>query len=271
MKGNRPKLVLVAVAAAALGVVLILSLRTREPVYQGEPVSYWLGQLRTTNRTRAELAFQEFGTNAIPLLGRKLRRDFSFWQTCYRAVLEKVPAVVRMVLRSPPNLDDSFNGILEALKTIGPSSLPSMTGWLDHRSKWDRLCAILVIGDIDPAIWPNRQEIIQGLDRGVRQKEPDSDDLIGAAACALGRAGPDGRDAVPALRTLLGAPTPYHRAEAAVALWRIEHTTNVLPVLKRELDLVPFAPTRSRVVEAVTEIEGVHQVPLPVGIEKTAK
>ena len=118
----------------------------------------------------------------------------------------------------------------------------------------DRLAAILVIRDIDPAIWPNRQKITEGLIQAVRQEETGTD--VGAVACALGRVGPDARDAVPALTALLAAPFSYHRAEAAVALWRIEHRTNLLPVLRRELNRVPFGPTRSRMRVAVAEIEG---------------
>jgi hypothetical protein len=246
-----------------------LVLRPREPVYQGKALSYWLEQLRTANRPQAELAFQNFGTDAIPLLWRKLRREFSVSQRCYRAVWDRVPTVVQMCLSPPSNPDDSFDCILKALQALGPSSLPAMTEWLYHRSKWDRLTAILVIRDIDPAIWPNRQKITEGLVQAVRQKEPDTD--IGAAACALGRVGPDARDAIPALTALLGAPISYDRGEAAVALWQIERRTNLLPVLKRELNTVPFAPTRSRITAALAEIEAVAKAASPVETEKSIK
>jgi hypothetical protein len=130
------------------------------------------------------------------------------------------------------------------------------------------LTAILVIRDIDPAIWPNRQKITEGLVQAVRQKEPDTDDVIGVAACALGRVGPDARDAIPVLTALLGASISYHRAEAAVALWRIEHRINLLPVLRRELNQVPVGPTRNRIRMAVAEIEGVAKAAISADIEK---
>ena len=122
-------LVIVALFAA-------VSWKSREPVYSGKPLSYWLEQLRTTNRPQAELAFQKFGTDAIPLLRRKLKREFSASQRCYRAVWDRVPTVVQMCLSPPSNLDDSFDGILKALQALGPSSLPAMTEWLYHRNKW---------------------------------------------------------------------------------------------------------------------------------------
>jgi len=130
-----------------------------------------------------------------------------------------------------------------------------MTDWLYHRSKYDRLTAILVIRETDPANWPNRRRIIEGLIRVVQQKEPGAEDLIGVATGALGQVGPDAHDAIPALTALLGTSLAFNRAEAAIALWMIERSLNLMPVLKRELNNVPFAPTRSKIMAVLNEME----------------
>jgi len=57
---------------AAIMVVAGVWLHSREPVYQGKSLSYWLVQLRTANRPQAERVFLAFGAKAVPILDRKL-------------------------------------------------------------------------------------------------------------------------------------------------------------------------------------------------------
>jgi hypothetical protein len=131
-----------------------------------------------------------------------------------------------------------------------------MADWLYDPSKYHRLTAILVISDIDPTIWANQQKILNGLALAARQREPDTDELNCFAARALGCVGSNARQAVPALRAMLGAATTSNaRAEAAIALWRIEGDTNLLPVLKRELGRILQGPPAKRVETALREME----------------
>jgi HEAT repeat protein len=63
-------------------------------------------------------------------------------------------------------------------------------------------------------------------------------DIKENASQVLGRLGPDARIAVPELRRLLSSGRPWRRDQAAMALWRIDHDTNVVSILIRELQRV---------------------------------
>ena len=52
----------------------------------------------------------------------------------------------------------------------------------------------------------------------------------------LGQVGPDARTAVPQLNVLLRNTNSYTRREAAIALWRIDGDTNIIPILVSELE-----------------------------------
>src|SRR5258708_3272166 len=72
------------VGGGAVALTLALVFLPRELVYQGKALSYWLDQLLTTNRPKAELAFREFGTKSPPFLERRIRSNFRIWREGYR-------------------------------------------------------------------------------------------------------------------------------------------------------------------------------------------
>jgi HEAT repeat protein len=57
----------------------------------------------------------------------------------------------------------------------------------------------------------------------------------GNASRDLGKLGPVAKEAIPQLRQLLKTGDSYTRQQAAVALWRIDNDTNVIPLLVSEL------------------------------------
>ncbi|MER5660581.1 HEAT repeat domain-containing protein [Streptomyces mirabilis] len=79
-----------------------------------------------------------------------------------------------------------------------------------------------------PAV-PEMLRLLHGAPEGLRSREW----LVGAIAGALGRCGPDAREAIPALRELLDGGCAV---VAADALWSLEGDAEaVLPTLRREL------------------------------------
>ncbi|MCX6925106.1 MAG: hypothetical protein NT154_18120, partial [Verrucomicrobia bacterium] len=63
------------VLLALAGVTAWLVWRAREPVYQGEPLSFWLegNELNSMNSGQIDALVREIGTNALPNLLRMLR------------------------------------------------------------------------------------------------------------------------------------------------------------------------------------------------------
>jgi hypothetical protein len=160
----------------AIGIGL---LRPREPVYQGKPLTFWLPQM-SVNSPQAQLAFQDVGTKALPFLERKIRSEFAIWRQGYRAAWSKFPTVVQMCLWPPGDLNNSWAAVFNALKAIGPSTLPTMTDWLHRRDAHVRFMAVLVFKETDPAAWPDREKTIQIL----TQYLPDDAVCGGTKYCA---------------------------------------------------------------------------------------
>jgi HEAT repeat protein len=75
------------------------------------------------------------------------------------------------------------------------------------------------------------EEVVAALTRALGDGGPPRV----KAAESLGRLGPPAKSAVPILADLLKEPDAETRIQAALALWRIDHQAEVVPVLVREL------------------------------------
>jgi len=85
------KIALAIVLPALAGVIAWQLLQEHEPVYQGEPLSFWLNKYGDGNyvgigaqlaKSEADEAVRQIGTNAIPLLLQRLQTQdsaFSEW------------------------------------------------------------------------------------------------------------------------------------------------------------------------------------------------
>src|SRR5438094_118239 len=65
-----------ALAGLFCVVAVIYLTRPREPVYDGQPVSYWvrgLASIQVTQSAASNKAFQHIGTNALPVLIKMIR------------------------------------------------------------------------------------------------------------------------------------------------------------------------------------------------------
>src|SRR4051794_10793082 len=79
MKTKRLRIVLAVLLVAMIGGLAWLASRQREPMYQGQPLSYWLGgydspPLTNVTPSQADAAVRQLGTNAFPVLLRRLQQ-----------------------------------------------------------------------------------------------------------------------------------------------------------------------------------------------------
>src|SRR6267154_4910329 len=82
---RKRKIIVVLLVLAAVLLAIVYFLPSREPVYAGEPLSYWLKgydpvEGSEPGRQKADEIMREAGTNAIPTLLRMLRERDSPWK-----------------------------------------------------------------------------------------------------------------------------------------------------------------------------------------------
>jgi HEAT repeat protein len=243
--------VLSACAVAAYWIVV----PPREPVVDGESLSFWLDQYNANltagggMRVKAEEAVRQIGTNAIPHLLIMLRvRDAGLkrkllellhkqslirisYQPAWVQNIEAaqgfeilgtnarhaVPALVDIFERAPSPSSRQFAA--EALGGIGPAASPAIPSLIRGATNSDasvRGWAMLALGSIHL----DPQTVVSALTKCLN--DPVVFNRV-AAAQALGLYGPDAKPAIPALKQLLGPTEHNHvRREAAWALKQID-------------------------------------------------
>jgi hypothetical protein len=226
MGKNRRNLICgVLFLAIVLGVIAWVRWDSREPSYEGKPLSVWLEGYAPngTQETRwaADEAVYSMGTNAIPILLRRLGEHDSprmvklmtlarFINVRYvhssdhnvqgasglRAVGSKavstVPALMKMFERG-----DAFSKSLIAnvFGSMGPSAkeaIPLLIRATHDGDKYVRMNAIFCLGQIHSKPELVVPTLIQSLN------DPDAQARENAVT-SLGRFGPDAKAAVPAL------------------------------------------------------------------------
>lgn len=105
-------------------------------------------------------------------------------------------------------------------------AIPQLVQALWDDDAFVRSCAAEALGRIGP----EAKEAIPAL-TVVLKTEGGEDSAYSAAAEALGRIGPEARSAVPFLRAMLQHPDSYVRVNAALALWHIDKNRSGLPVV----------------------------------------
>jgi hypothetical protein len=245
MKSKPFRLTLIILVAAVVGAVGWRSLRPREPMYQGKPLSYWV--LRPSLDPNLD-AVRQTGTNAIPTLLRMLRaKDSAFFlgvvnlaqkqrfikidytpagernsQACGGfAILgvkagEAVPALVEIYDQaiSPASMiaTASSLGEMGALaRPAVPSLLRGVTN-MDGRVRFSSLWSLDRIG-LEPALLvPVLETSVKGSDWSVKLQ----------AARMLGNLGADAKHAIPAILPLLSDTDSSIRVAATNALKKID-------------------------------------------------
>lgn len=150
-------LLLALIALVLLVILLISFLSPREPVYQGKTASQWLeirfesSSAKPSDRKNAREAIQQMGSNAVPILLKKLVTGDSdthpiatFWNHLARSLL--LPSKLRV------NLSNAFWERHEAMDgfaiigTNGSSAVPRLKGlFLDRRFTDDATRCLMYI------------------------------------------------------------------------------------------------------------------------------
>jgi hypothetical protein len=259
MSGRRQRLVIAAVMTAVLAVALILWRSSREPVYQGKPLSYWSEQARHGDRPTALEAVRAGGPNAASFFLHELRRQNSVSVRLRRQIWPFLPKVVKPWIPEPP-LKDQFlfvwtgrllavagsePHVLKGLNDVDPDVRLAAT-WAVQRLGSTRgselvanrvaslladpvpevrVSAALALGTISS----NRLEIVPVLMEGLTNqglRQPVAANLRQSAPHVLSRLGTNVQTAAPELRNLLGRPVSVGRAPVSVALSRTAPETN---------------------------------------------
>ncbi|MDB6067720.1 MAG: repeat protein [Pedosphaera sp.] len=193
---KRLPIVLGVLLLAVLGTIAWLSLRpdAEDPVYQGKRLSVWLGNYDPHPPYRSlspegEEAVRQLGTNAIPMLLRKLRAKASPFKDKLFALAQKQHVIK---VSFTPAWFQHWQGALgfRVLAAEGKSAVPA-------------LIELYSQGNADP-------------------------DALGCLSGSLNGIGPDARAAVPALIHRLGHTNERVRGPAAVALGQIHSEPQVV-------------------------------------------
>jgi HEAT repeat protein len=304
---RRPKLEFLIVVAAGIGTTCWLVLRTRDPVYQGQTLSYWFDQFNTTNRPQAAMAIRQIGTNAVPFLLEKAKSKDgdTLYERLYRTIYFRAPTILQRRLALPNPIENTYDyRVASALQLLGLPAVPQLIEAMEDRNSKVRLAAVRVTGLIGPeanTAVPTLAKLVNDSNGEVRveavsalsimgpNKKLAIPALIGAlndsnrgpkpgmtvyvkenAARVLGEIGPEARAAVSPLTKLLSDTNSYAREQAAIALWRINRDTNVIPVLIAELESASEAPAYGRILTALREMGRSATAAVPV-ILKTIK
>jgi HEAT repeat protein len=235
-------------------------------VYQGCPLSYWIAEVAnpdTNRQVAARSALRQMTPKVVPSLLRKARNESSPLKQFYRDAWFKLSDAVQQRLRQPQSKDEAINEMSHALHALGPAAGPALIDAMKDPNSDVRDAAAWSFPYSDDSeahvLW-----LIKVLET------PDYDSKQGAAGI-LGTMGSKARPAVPMLlkvmqhdefdyvretvaRSLAHLAGPEMgcvarglkeslrdalasvRVWSAVALWRINRDTNIIPLLVSELN-----------------------------------
>ncbi|MDB6063830.1 MAG: repeat-containing protein [Pedosphaera sp.] len=254
---KRSRIALALLLLAVIGGVAWLTLRPNEPMYKGKRLSAWLEAyaLATTESIQdlpspreADEAVRHIGTNAIPLLLRRLRANDSrvtlrlvalagkqhFFKVKFRPAWlirpegvrgfqalgadgkDAVPELIRMYEQD--RFAESRDQVASILGGIGPAAeqaVPALARSLGDTKLHTRVSTLLALRRIHA-----QPEI--AVPAFVKCLSDQDADVRGAAAYAIATFGSDARQAVPDLLLLLADSDVSVRTSANFALNIIE-------------------------------------------------
>jgi hypothetical protein len=258
MKTKRFRIVIAILVVAMVGGVGWLVLRPREPVYEGKPLSYWLGGRSCiqigeapleVNYGQVVMAVHQVGTNAIPELLRSLRAKDSVRALRFVRLARKQHFIKFRYIS--PILRHNFGvygfGMLGA---DGKGAVPALIEiYKENVSENSQLATATVLGSIGPSARQAVPLLLQGMKTtnlqarathiialGQIHAEPalvvpvlvdclhsdaDMEDRVRAAE-ALGKFEAEAKPAVPELVALLDGDDIGVRAVMAAALKAID-------------------------------------------------
>lgn len=211
-------------AILLLGIVAIVVWLTRspnEPTYQNRTLHSWLKDLEmwdanTNDKATARLAFQEMGTNAIPILVKIIESGGPPIQTAIMKINRK-QSLVKLPFGRPYNQTMAATWALYAIGTNAKPALPALTNLLLHTNQL--IPSAIVLAGIGSDAIPVLLAALTNQDWRVRH----------AVASGLGSARSDADVIVPALIARLQDNQRLVQCAAAFSLGEL-HTKAELVV-----------------------------------------
>jgi HEAT repeat protein len=180
----------------------------KEPTYKGQPLSYWLGVLKSKDE-------------------KDLIRKFEAYQVLTEIGPEAkaaLPALLELLRDKQTGAENSY--VLVGLLRLGPTVVPALGDALKDKEERVRQTVAFVLGQMPPA---DALPALPALEGALKDSSPV---VRGWAAEALTNIGLPAQKTVPALKALLTDPDAMPRIAAARALWRLDgRATEATPVL----------------------------------------
>ncbi len=148
---TRKKILATLLLLAVLGSVAWQIFRPREPdpIFEGQPLSYWLGRSARTESLTAQGAVRDAGTNAIPMLLRFMRAHDSPFKRKLIALAGKQDFV-----NSPFVSDDDHWRAVNGFEALGPaarSAVPELLRiYQTDPSPDSRFFVLMALSEIGP-------------------------------------------------------------------------------------------------------------------------
>lgn len=197
-------------------------------VYRGRAIEHYLKKAKaaTTDSDRAQVFNQlgEFGsdgTAAVPLLREGLGNPSADVRAAAITSLGKIgegdPGAIRGLIEGLGDRDSRIRGLSAlALKSIGPKAAPAvgkLSETLDDSVESVRVAAAEALGEIGPAAGP----AAHALARKIVDKN-EGRFVFRESMLALGKIGPNAKDALPELREAAGRTGPESLASQTILL-----------------------------------------------------
>lgn len=167
----------------------------REPVYNGRPLSEWVADLQ-------DHAKQQDAVVVLAQMGPRAKMA--------------VPSLIEILKHQDGSVRSSAASVLGRMGGDAQTAVPSLVDALKDSNRDVRLNAAIALQWISSGV---KRTAVAALIDVLQDRDPS---LRGKAALALGDTGPDGAQAVPALRKALKDGNERVRSAAAGALKRIE-------------------------------------------------
>ena len=248
---KRPYRFLLVLVAIVAGAAMWWTFTSREPAYQGKPLSRWIAEIKAgdpNNPSRFGLspaqreAIQSMGLEALPALLEAVRplKYEPWWKAAYRRCYAGLPSAMSRHLPVPVRQDMvremALQGqVVEVARRLRPQSEPLLIKTLKHPRPEVRAVAARGLGwqtNTSPQMFSALTNSLRDRDSEVRRC------VVEAISCF----GPAASNAVPAIadnilpknRPVDFRPSDVERAWAAMALGKIgPGAVAAVPVLQQ--------------------------------------
>ncbi|MDB6112696.1 MAG: repeat-containing protein, partial [Pedosphaera sp.] len=215
MKTKWFRIVLVVLLLAVAGGLAWQASRQREPMYQGKPLSYWLGgydspPLTNVTPSQADAAVRQLGTNAFPVLFRRLQQRDSEFRITIMRLLQK-----QHVISIPVAPPDQNYAAVQGFDALGPQASNAVLRLIEVFDSDPHPFPQQAVPVILRRIGPSARQAIPALLRGMTHTNAT---VRNNAICAIHQIRAEPKVVVPALMKCLNDPDIFVRAQAARAL-----------------------------------------------------